>query len=260
MIRQAAGADYLAGLEQDVLRAFQDLLAAIRQAEQRALAQSGEFVSQEEDTTEEAGTSRAVREILLPAVETFGRQLRDLLPNTGQDPARQATYAATAFVDERMIGLSWPGRRDWMNRPLELQFFGTRSGGEDVFRQIDALTGTSMTERALAAVYLAILDLGFAGKYDPSQNAQQLASYRRVLFKMIVGQDPDLESAGTRLTDPGVAPQQGGQVRFIPYIRPWLAGMVGLVLVFLLVGHVIWVARTDDLAADVSRVTEEMGY
>lgn len=262
MTQASAAIDHVAGVEQDVLRAFQDVVQAVRNAEKRAVRQSDEeaLPSSESEEPAENQIVQAVRDILLGAVEAFGRRLNDLLPNTGRDPARQATYAATAFVDERMIALKWPGRRPWMDHPLELRFFGTRSGGQDVFRQIDALTGNSMTERALAVIYLCMLDLGFAGQYDPTAESRQLSTYRHFLFKLVMGQEPDPEAAGARMTDPGVPPQQASGVRFIPYLRPWLIAMAGLIFLFLVAGHVTWVLRTAALEREVSRISEEMGY
>lgn len=305
--------DELGTLEQDVLRAFQDLLAAIRRAEAHALTQvgggapevgqAGETAAQQQQagaepvlapdllaevrrfedgirgsqrTPEDDGrvggdavsgadsgaaeALRAVREVLLPAVETFGRRLDDLVPNTGQNPARQGMYAATAFVDERMIALGWVGRRDWMNWPLELQLFNSRSGGQRVFDQIDDLGRASMSDRALATVYLCMLALGFAGQYDSDRDARRLATYRHHLLKLVVGNEPDIENAGARLTHVSAPPQQAGQVRFLPYLRPWILAGVGIVVAFLAIGHGIWMVRTVALDDAVSRVTQTMGY
>jgi len=302
--------DNLGALEQDVLRAFQDLLVAVRRAEERAVTHAGRLdfggrgapaSDDDQDTHEPVLSSdllaavrrfedsaqgakreaegamphsgaqegpdeamgdalRVVREILLPAVETFGRRLDDLLPNTGQNPARQGMYAATAFVDERMIALAWAGRREWMNWPLELQLFNSRSGGQQVFAQIDALGRASMSDRALGTVYLCMLALGFAGQYDPETDARRLAMYRRHLLKLVTGNEPDIENAGARLTHVSAPPQQAGQVRFLPYLRPWLLAAAGIIVGFVAIGHGLWLTRTAQLDEAVTRVTQAMGY
>lgn len=255
----ARGETALGAIEDSVLAAFQDLLAAIKAAETRAVnAAPSATASSDGDAGQ--GIGAAVRQTLLPAVEQFGRRLDELLPNTGNDPARQAMYAATAFVDERMIALAWSGRREWMDRPLELQFFNSRSGGQDVFRQIDDLGGQGLTDRALASVYLSMLNLGFAGQYDPQRDGRKLAEYRRQLFKFLSGHDPEVETVGRDMTELATPAQQDGQVRYLPYLRPWLMGGAALIVAFLVFGHVIWSVRTADMHEDVSRITEEMGY
>jgi type VI secretion system protein ImpK len=41
----------------------------------------------------------------------------------------EARYALVAFIDERILKSSWPGRAEWMNNPLQLQLYREYAAG-----------------------------------------------------------------------------------------------------------------------------------
>jgi type IV/VI secretion system ImpK/VasF family protein len=270
--------DRLVGPERQVVWAFQRFLQEVRGVE-ASLKQGNLDVAAAEDggeteavnaSAEVAGaaqadqnttppSARAARERLVPAVEAFGRDVRRMLPTTGGDPGLRATYAAAAFADERLLAFSWNGRRAWLDQPLELHFFNSRSSGDRIFSAIEELSRTSLADRAIGALYLCMLDLGFTGRYDPDRDHDELVQHRHRLFVLVVGREPEPRTSARQLGDPG-ARAQSGSVKFLPYLRPWLTALAVIVVGFVVVGHAIWLVRTDQLADEVGRVTEEMGY
>lgn len=278
MAGEAAFNDRLVGPERQVVWAFQRFLQEVRGVETAlkqgslggtpgpnrptsdepgAGSETQQAVNSEQATTSTA--ARAARERLVPAVEAFGREVRRTLPTTGGDPGLRATYAAAAFADERLLGFGWDGRRAWLDQPLELHFFNSRSSGDRIFSAIEELSRTSLADRAIGALYLCMLDLGFTGRYDPQRDHDELVQHRHRLFVLVIGREPEPRTSARQLADPG-ARAQSGSVKFLPYLRPWLTALAAIVVGFVVVGHAIWLVRTDQLADEVSRVTEEMGY
>jgi type VI protein secretion system component VasF len=51
-----------------------------------------------------------------------------------------ADLAVCAFIDETLLSsASWPGREDWMKKPLQFARHGTATAGEDFYRLLDAI-------------------------------------------------------------------------------------------------------------------------
>lgn len=51
-----------------------------------------------------------------------------------------ADFAACAFIDEALLSsTAWPGRLDWMKKPLQFERHETATAGEDFFRLLDSL-------------------------------------------------------------------------------------------------------------------------
>jgi type VI secretion system protein ImpK len=269
-------ADAAAGteLERDLMGAFRAFFEDLRAAETlardgdtrpRGAPGTGEVESGGEndgggEESETHGVAR-VRRLLIAAFERFSRECRRVLPRTATDAAEEAGFAAVVFADERLLQLSWAGRQAWLDRPLEMELFNTRVGGERIFQRIDELKA-GPGERALARIYLAMLNLGFGGRYDPADvdDRAELDSYRERLFKLIQGRAPDPESAAAAAVETGRPAQSLGSIRFLPYVRPWIVAMVAVGLVFLAANHVIWRVHTADLADRVSALTQAMGY
>ncbi len=75
----------------------------------------------------------------------------------------EARYAVVAFIDDRVLKESaWSGRAEWMNNPLQLQFFREYAAGENFFGRMRALAQRGGPFWALEAYYLCIA-LGFVG-------------------------------------------------------------------------------------------------
>jgi type VI secretion system protein ImpK len=88
----------------------------------------------------------------------------------------EARYAIVAFIDERILKSSWPGRDQWMSNPLQLQLYGEWTAGENFFARMRALIQRADASAALEVYYLC-LALGFTGALPSSGATQNLQSY-----------------------------------------------------------------------------------
>jgi type VI secretion system protein ImpK len=73
-------------------------------------------------------------------------------------------YALAAFADEVIYHSSWPGRTQWLNNPLQLQFFQENTAGDGFFERLDALHAQRGRDH-VTQVYFLCLALGFQGKF-----------------------------------------------------------------------------------------------
>lgn len=78
--------------------------------------------------------------------------------------AGEAKYALVAFVDEQIFRSPWPGRQQWMGRPLQLVYYNENTAGEGFFHRMDALSRDQSRAHVLEIYYLC-LALGFQGIY-----------------------------------------------------------------------------------------------
>ena len=177
----------------------------------------------------------------------FGERLERMLAEgrrlgvSGSDLA-ESRYALAAFIDERVLGSSWPGREDWMRQPLQLCWYGENAAGENFFRRLRALL--SAPERLAAVqVYWLCLALGFRGVYEASGDGKALAKFQRAAFRRLESSLPASECSSPHLTpDPGPAPQRDPR-------RLWLVLLVFAVLSGFVVIRSGWcVSHARDLA------------
>ena len=102
---------------------------------------------------------------------------------------KEAKYALSSYIDEIVLTSNWPGRLEWMSKPLQLEFFGEHVGGEGFFRRLQNLRQQGEQYVDLLEVYYVCLQLGFEGVYRMRGLEQlmalqvdlrsQIESYRR---------------------------------------------------------------------------------
>ncbi len=90
----------------------------------------------------------------------------------------EARYAIVAFIDERILKSSWPGRAEWMNNPLQLQLYREYTAGENFFVRMRVLLQHPQAIGALEVYYLC-LALGFTGAAAAADNAQSFLEAAR---------------------------------------------------------------------------------
>jgi type VI secretion system protein ImpK len=78
---------------------------------------------------------------------------------------KDAKYAMAAYIDEVVLGSTWPGRLEWMSSPLQLQFFGEHTAGEGFFTRLANLRQGGEANLYLLELYYYCLQLGFEGIY-----------------------------------------------------------------------------------------------
>jgi len=177
----------------------------------------------------------------------------------GVELYREAQYVMAALADEVLLhGDAWTGREHWMDNLLELSLFGTRVAGERVFQRLDALlAGPPQQEYELLSVYLAALSLGFRGRYHRPQDEPIRRRYRQGLADRLgeatgyAGPSPSLRPAAYASTV-----TEGREVR-LPHLRPWLYGLLIVLVLHTLVAHGVWFVRTYRLGPLAAPVTAE---
>jgi type VI secretion system protein ImpK len=176
----------------------------------------------------------------------------------GVDMFLKAKYAMAALADELLLAEGSAARETWINHLLETAVFKSQQAGEKLFRDIEELQGDRRAEaEGLARVYLAVLGLGFEGKYRDSPDAEnELEQYRRRLYRLIFAREPALEDLDETKIVPGAyaATLDDGQVAELPYLRPWLLALALLFLLWLAVGHAIWQSSTAEIAPLIDNI------
>jgi type IV/VI secretion system ImpK/VasF family protein len=108
-----------------------------------------------------APTAAALREEMVAHLRQFVSRCRDAGVPDGE--TAEARYAIVAFIDDRVLKeSSWPGRSEWMNNPLQLQFFREYTAGENFIGRMRALAQRGGSPWALEAYYLCVA-MGFVG-------------------------------------------------------------------------------------------------
>jgi type VI secretion system protein ImpK len=102
-----------------------------------------------------------LREEMIAHLRQFVSRCRDAGIPDGE--TAEARYAIVAFIDDRVLKEStWGGRAEWMNNPLQLQFFREYTAGENFLGRMRALAQRGGPSWALEAYYLCV-GLGFVG-------------------------------------------------------------------------------------------------
>lgn len=175
---------------------------------------------------------------------------------------REAQYLMVALADETLLhGEGWSGREQWMDNLLELSLFGTRVAGEKLFQNLDSLLAMRTPDPDLMAVYLAVLSLGFRGRYWRQQDNPQLRRYRKALADRL----HEARQEGARQEEGRLKQLCAGAYMStlsretatkLPHLRPYVIGFIVLFSLYTLVAHGIWYDRTgriDSLTAPVTR-------
>ncbi|MBM4360197.1 MAG: DotU family type IV/VI secretion system protein [Deltaproteobacteria bacterium] len=76
----------------------------------------------------------------------------------------EVKYALAAFADEVIYHSSWPGRTQWLNNPLQLQFFQENTAGDGFFERLDMLYSQRGRDH-VTQIFFVCLALGFQGKF-----------------------------------------------------------------------------------------------
>lgn len=180
-------------------------------------------------------------------------------PGVSGPQVNEVLYAMAALADEVFIHLDWSGASSWRHHLLESALFDTHRAGEEIFRRIDHLIqhgDRSHRYAEVALVYLLLLALGFQGKYRGDPDARAIVDEtRRSLYRFLTGRTPDDDDM-PRVSPPAYAgvPVPGGPRPRMPYLRRWLWTLGAVVVLWLLVGHALWLHLTADLRPLLDRI------
>ena len=98
--------------------------------------------------------------------DQMARRCRDV--GIPEEDFNEARYAIAAFMDEQVLRNDWPGRNQWLARPLQFLYFNENTAGEGFFSRMQALQGQTHKAHVLEIFYWC-LELGFLGKYAVRQ-------------------------------------------------------------------------------------------
>jgi type VI secretion system protein ImpK len=150
----------------------------------------------------------------------FERQIGSLV-------LKDAKYALAAYIDEAVLSSAWPGRSQWMSRPLQLELFGDHLAGEGFYDRLNQLRQGGETNLDLLELYYVCLQLGFEGVYK-IRGLEQLMALQVDLRSQIEGYrgvlDPKLSPEGI----PAV-PLISRVGREVPY---WVITVVTISVIF----------------------------
>jgi type VI secretion system protein ImpK len=162
-----------------------------------------------------------------------------------------------ALADEVMLfRLRWDGQEAWREKLLEGALFGTAIAGERIFDRMDELLEDGgRFHPDLATIYLVALALGFRGRYWRREDDGVLRLYRTALARIVTRHDPDLVAERAHLFAHAYdfTINDGRSVR-LPHLRPWIAGGIALLLVFVIAGRVLWSWTTDVLTREMAAI------
>jgi type VI secretion system protein ImpK len=120
-----------------------------------------------------APPAATLREEMIALLRQFVSRCREAGIPDGE--TAEARYALVAFIDDRVLKEStWSGRAEWMNNPLQLQFFREYTAGENFLGRMRALSHRGGPTWALEAYYLCVA-LGFVGAVSGAGGAAPTA-------------------------------------------------------------------------------------
>jgi type VI secretion system protein ImpK len=158
-----------------------------------------------------------------------------------QDGARQGTMAAdveaavfalVVFLDETALRAGGPLRDAWVARPLQLEWFGTNTGGDEFFSRLDGMRRERENRIEAIEVYACCLAFGFLGRFGLS-GPERVKSLLTEVERDIAA----VRGTGRRALAPHAARPDDQGVEVAGRFPLWLALAVfvpALVLVFLL--------------------------
>jgi type VI secretion system protein ImpK len=109
----------------------------------------------------------------LPSTTVLRQQIANMFERMKQRAAevgvtsediREAQYPLAAFLDEQILKTQWGGRYEWQQQPLQLQWFGENTAGDNFFERMSVLA-RQPTRAHVAEVYVLCLAHGFQGRF-----------------------------------------------------------------------------------------------
>ncbi|MCG5240581.1 hypothetical protein [Azospirillum doebereinerae] len=167
-------------------------------------------------------------------------------------PAAHGTTVKAAFAMAMLADRALSGARPG-EAVVASRLFGANATMKTLFVQADDLIRQgSKGDRDLAAVYLAVLSLGFAE--DPEAGAR-----RTSLHGVVVGERTQGDRVSPRAYDPPAGAVMGPEQ---PSSRRWWWALGGAVAAFLLVSHLLWADAVGGIDRDLRgarAAIEDMG-
>ncbi len=160
-------------------------------------------------------------------------------------------YALAAFADEVIYHSNWPGRTQWLNNPLQLQFFQENTAGDGFFERLDQLHAQRGRDH-VTQIYFVCLALGFQGKFRLGAQDGLSAVVEGV------GNHVALSVGGGDILAPNAERRDGGAGavrRELPFLAIALGFFVLALLVVLILRLVIG-SQAGDVADSIKKLIQ----
>lgn len=170
---------------------------------------------------------------------------------------REVQYVMAAMADEVLLNLSWPGKEYFAKNLIEEEIFRTHDAGTRFFTNLDELLRLRDPTRAeVSASYLLALSLGFRGRYREVEGNARIENYRLQLFATLFQRNPGLADDQQLYPQAYAHTLAGKQLQWLPLLRPWLIGMGGVALAYVIIAHVVWAHASGNVASAVEHLGE----
>ncbi len=159
-------------------------------------------------------------------------------------------YALVAFIDEQILRSEWPGRMQWLARPMQLALYGENTAGEGFFVRMEALREQPARAHVLEIYFLCVA-LGFQGIYAVRGDDGTLAAItERASAQLLRGlPSPDIFSPHGDPRDV----RRGFNRSDMPLIALGVISLVAAILAFIVL-RVIVGSSASAAAAEMNRL------
>lgn len=161
-------------------------------------------------------------------------------------------YALAAFADEVIYHSNWPGRTQWLNNPLQLQFFQENTAGDGFFERLDSLHAQRGRDH-VTQIYFLCLALGFQGKFRLGGQEGLGAVVEGV------GNHVALAIGGGDVLAPNAERKDGGSGavrRELPFVAIALGFFVLALLVVIVLRFIIG-SSASDVADEIQKLVQQ---
>lgn len=224
-----SSADEFLGIHDRIKR---ELLRVVGELEKPAGA--GQKPAEGAENQVKAVLSRA-NQNMLAALDAFGERVSSRAPYLSSAVIREAQILLSGFVDESF--LYHPSNRLWRWRDnlLEESRFGSRGVGETFFENLnEILQGQGGDRLALLPLYLAMLRMGFQGRFRGSGQREEIDRLRGIIIARLRESGGFEQTSGTSLSPSAYESTIGNaKVVTMPLRGTWgslLALFVGLMI------------------------------
>lgn len=126
---------------------------------------SGEFITLilKLRYTSDYGQEPVLRGRIKELLEGVTKRAREA--DIGNEEVQTAIFALIAFLDETIIASDWNEKETWLQKPLQLEYFGRFDAGEEFFSRLERMLAHPKENLGLLKLYFMCMTLGFKGKY-----------------------------------------------------------------------------------------------
>ena len=232
-----------------LFRSFQTLMFDFKELEGHCLSLGPDRVR--ETQTEIEAIKKNARDI----VGRFVKRSVDELKISISDREKEIEYAAVAFIDDRLIRLEWGMSGDWSEAPLEIDLYGTRNAGSEIFSRIEGLDPSDRLDGFISAIYYFLICLGFLGKFDPLEDGEILRRYQKNLLSMTPKNQQSAREDALRFVQDLPVVGTGIERKFLPTANIFNLFSVVSIAILLIAAQLLWFYYSIELIEIAHSIT-----